>query len=372
MKRLTILFLLCTLLTGCAPRQLEEELLVIALTVDRNEAGDVTVSVKAPRSAASGGDEAGDHYLMVEASGHTFSDALTMLNAATPRPLNFSQSREVIIGERAAKQENFARLLQQIDALPRFRCSAAVIVCKGEATAFSKAQKPYVGTRLSRYTETTLNNYAGKGFTPDTTLCDGVRDLGRGFCDPLFILGAVNDFSAVSPEHDENALDSSAGELPRQSAEAVEVFGAAATDGVCVSGYLTGYEMALLHLMEGHVEALSLRDEQDNVLRVLAARPAEIKVDFSREPLLLSVRVFCEGQYTPGHPVNEAFIAGLLREDITAMLHHLQSLRCDGFGFGCHAVRQFLTVQDWEQAHWREAYCQAAIDVQVELRCMEN
>ena len=371
MKRFISFLLCCALvLSGCSPRQLEEELLVIALTVDRSETGEVTVSVKAPRSAAAGGDD--DSYLMVEASGHTFSDALTMLNAATPRPLNFSQSREVIIGENAACQEDFARLLRQIDALPRFRCSAAVIVCKGRAADFSKAQKPYVGTRLSRYTETSLSNYAGKGFTPKTTLCDAVRDLGYGFSDPLFILGAVNDFSASTPDHDENTLDSLAGELPRRSAETVEVFGAAATDGVCVSGYLTGYEMALLHLMEGHVEALSLRDGQDNAVRVLASRPAGIRVELMREPVLLSVRVFCEGKYSPGHPPDEAFITRQLVQDITAVIRHLQALRCDGFGFGCHAVRQFATVQDWEEARWRDAYCSADVDVQVDLRCMEN
>ena len=371
MKPLTLFLLCCSLiLTGCASRQLEEELLVIALTVDGTESEKVTVSVKAPRSAGTGGDE--DSYLFVEASGHTFSDALTMLHAATPRALNFSQVREVMIGEDAARQDDFARLLKQIDALPRFRCSAPVIVCKGEAKAFSKAQKPYVGTRLSRYTETTLNNYAGKGFTPITTLCDGVRDLGLGFCDPLFILGAVNDFSAASADHDENTLDTLAGDLDRRSAETVEVFGAAATDGVCVSGYLTGYEMALLHLMEGHVEALVLRDGQDNTLHVLASKPAEIEVELSREPVLLSVRVFCNGQYKPGHPVDEAFIARQLRQDIAAVIRHLQVLRCDGLGFGCQAVRHCATVQDWEQVHWRDAYCHADLDIQIDLRCMEN
>ena len=368
-QRLFILLCCAVLLSGCASRQLEEELLVIALTVDSDEAGNMTVSAKAPRNAASG-DNGENSYLMIEASGKSFSDAVTMLNAATPRPLNFSQSREVIIGENVARQDGFARLLQQIDALPRFRCSAAVIVCKGEARAFSKAQKPYLGTRLSRYTETTLSNYAGKGFTPKTSLCDGVRDLGRGFSDPLFILGAVNDFSDASPG--ENALDTQAGNLPRKSAEAVEVFGAAATDGVRVSGYLTGYEMALLHLIEGHVEALSMRDSAGNALRLAAQRPAEIRVDLRREPVLLSVRVFCEGEYTPGHPPDEENVASRLQADIAAVIAHLQRLRCDGIGFGKVAVRQFLTVQAWEETRWRDAYCQAETDVQVVLRCRES
>ncbi|MBR0407682.1 MAG: hypothetical protein IJI53_06570 [Clostridia bacterium] len=368
-KRFLCFFLCAILLSGCTSRQLEEELLVIVLTVDQSENGVVTVSAKAPRNAAQGSE--GDSYLLVEASGASFSDAVSLLNAATPRPLNFSQTREVIIGERASRQSGFALLLQQINALPRFRCSAAVIVCKGEAAAFSKAQKPYLGTRLSRYTETTLNNYAGKGFTPNTSLCEGVRDLGYGFCDPLFILGAVNDFSSAAPEQS-NTLNSQAGELPRKSAETVEVFGAAATDGVSVSGYLSGYEMALLHLMEGHVEALTITCADGASLRVVARRPAEVRVDFSRNPILLSVRVFCEAQYAPGHPPNGEQVKARLKNDLSALIAHLQSLRCDGFGFGRAAVRQFPTIQDWEQIGWRDAYCQAETDVAIELRCTEN
>ena len=116
MKRLLPFALRCLLfLAGGAPRQLEEELLVIVLTVDRLETGDVTVSVKAPRNASGEGDN--DRYLTVEATGCSFSDAVTMLNAATPRPVNFSQVREVIIGESAAKQEDFARLFQGAKAV---------------------------------------------------------------------------------------------------------------------------------------------------------------------------------------------------------------------------------------------------------------
>ena len=372
MKQMLCLLLSCLLLlTGCASRQLEEELLVIVLTVDRLSENNVAVSVKAPRNGpGEGGDD--DKYLTVEATGKSFSDALTMLNAATPRPLSFSQVREVIIGEAAAVQDDFAHLLRQIDALPRFRCSAAVIVCKGEAREFSKAQKPYLGTRLSRYAETTLSNYAGKGFTPKTTLCDGVRDLGFGFSDPLFILGAVNDFSEEAPDDNEKTLDREAGGLPRKSAEAVEVFGAAATDGVKVSGFLTGYEIALLHLMDGHVEALSLRDQEGNAVRVTALRPAEIQVDLKQHPIRLSLRVFCEGQHSPGSSPDAKALQSQIQKDIAALISHLQALRCDGVGFGKTAVRQCLTVQGWESLGWREAYCNAIAKVQVVFALRES
>ena len=203
MKRLLcFLLVLCCSFSGCAGRNVEEELLVIVLAIDRMEQGSVTVAVKVPANTAAAGDSSGTSdsqagYLQLEATGHSFTDAVSMLNATTPRRLNFSRVREVVIGDEAARQRDFAKLLTQIDALPRFRCSAAVIICRGSALEFAKNQKPIVGMRLSRYAENTLANYAGKGFTPDTDLCAGRRDLDGGFRDPLFILGAVNDFSGA-------------------------------------------------------------------------------------------------------------------------------------------------------------------------------
>ena len=364
------LLLLCLALSGCSTRPLEEELLVIVLAVDQSETQEVLISIKVPGSASGGPqeDEEGG-YRHLEARGRSFPEAVTMLNAITPRPINFSQTREIIIGERMARQPDFAQLLRQIDALPRFRCSAAVIICRGEASAFAKAQKPFFGARLSRYAEATLVNYAGKGFTPKTTLCDGVRDLGYGYRDPLFILGAVNDFSG---EEENKGLKTQAGALPRKSAEAVEMFGAAATDGVCVRGYLSGYEMALLHLMEGHVEALSVQDTKGVPVRVTARRPAALSVDLSARPARLTAQVYCEALYPPGESFDEPGLSQLLREDMEAVLRRMQAMGCDGAGFAGAAVRQFSTVQAWEGLNWRQVYAQAEVTVQVELTCREK
>ena len=207
MKRcIPLLLISCLLLCGCADRQVEEELLVIVLAIDQADSGKVSVAVKVPaNSSAAGGGSGGQEqdqagYMQLEATGQSFSDAVSMLNATTPRQLNFSQVREIVIGEAAAKQPDFGPLLQQIDALPRFRCSAAVIICRGSALSFSEKQKPYVGMRLSRYAENTLANYAGKGFTPSTDLCSGVRDFRYSAPTPLgpHTLCAENDAASTS------------------------------------------------------------------------------------------------------------------------------------------------------------------------------
>ena len=376
MKQLLCLLLFaCFLFAGCASRNVEEELLVIVLAIDRTEQGDVTVAVKVPaNTAAAGGGEgnAGSSagYLQLEATAHSFAEAVSVLNATTPRRLNFSQVRETVIGERASRQRDFSRLLSQIDALPRFRCSSAVIICRGSALEFEKNQKPILGMRLSRYAENTLSNYAGKGYTPATDLCAGLRDLGGGFRDPLFILGAVNDFSGANAPANENALSAEAGALPRKSLEAVEMFGAAATDGVCVCGYLTGYEMALVHLIEGHVEALTV--QVDGVpLHITASSPAALDVDLSACPALLRIDLCCEAQGPPGEKVDEQKVQARLQQDILSLITRLQALRCDGLGFGQAAVRRFLTVQAWEAFGWRGVYTSAQVEVCVKVQCRD-
>ena len=362
------------LCTACGGKKLEDELLVIVLAVDRSAEGDYAVAVKAPRNAAANSvqDDGQGGYLILEARGHTFSDAASMLNAVTPRQLNYSQVREIVIGREAAIREDFAALLRQINAMPRLRCSAALVVCKEKALDFIQAQKPYVGLRLSRYTEATVSNYAGKGFTPATTLCDGVRDMGCGYMDPLMILGAMNPFSKDAEMNPENPLDDTAGSLPRKSGEQVELFGAAATDGTRVTGYLTGYEMALIHLIGGHVEALVIRDEAEKPLQILAGGPARLQADLSVRPARLSLSLSCEIQHLPGEAPRESAVAARLQSDILAMLRHMQSLGCDGLGFGYIAARQFLTIGQWESIGWKRLYGDAQFSVEIQARFTQN
>ena len=369
-----LVLLLSFPLTGCTSRQLEEELLVIVLAVDKTPEGSVCLAVKAPRNAkgdTSSNSSGHPSDIMLEATGRGFSDAAALLNATTPRQLNFSQIREIVIGQAAAQNSDFGALLRQIDGLPRLRCSATVIICQGEARALISEQKPYVGLRLSRYAETTLSHYAGKGFTPITSLCEGVRDLGSGFRDPLFVYGALNDFSTSHPDQD-NVLDAAPGSLPRKSGDRVELFGAAVTDGDHVSGFLTGYEMGLVHLLQGNEKSLTIRQETDLPLSLQAAYPAALTVDLSARPAVLRVSLTCEVRYPPGHPPDEGALYDRLTDDLRALIVRLQSLRCDGLGFGAAAVRSFWSVQEWERLSWRAVYCNAQVEIFLKLRMREG
>lgn len=368
---------MCLFLSGCVSRDMEEQLPVIILGVDRTEDSSIRISVKVPSNSASGGGEqaaAGGEqmgYLLLEATGKRFPDAVNLLRATTPRTLNFSQTREVVFGEKAAMGENFSTLLYSVYSLPRMRSQAALIICRDQAYDFTKEQKPYVGSRLSRYVDTTLRNYAGKGFVPTTTLGQAVRDLGYGFSDALLIYGSVNQFDQSQSPSKGNVLDVQAGNMPRKSVNAIELFGAATTNGVQVSGVLTGYEMALVHLLQGNAQSLDVQTEDQPAVPVFARVPATLSVDLDTTPITLKVQLLCEGRYYPGYiPETDPLIRTLTR-DLKDMIAHLQQLRCDGLGFGNLAARQCLTVSDWENLHFRELYAQAQVDIQVQLQLRE-
>lgn len=383
-KCLALLMLLCLLLSGCMSRDLEEQLLVIVLGIDETAEDFTRITVKVPSNsdsgssppstsegdAASGGEQMG--YLLLEATGREFSDAVNLLHATTPRTLNFSQTREVVIGEKAAKSAGFMRLLHDIYALPRMRAQAALVICKDDANTFATEQKPYVGMRLSRYVETSLSNYAGKGFVPNITLGEGLRDLGYGFKDPLLIYAAVNDYKKSQSPDTQNVLDANAGTLPRKSVSPVEFFGAAATDGVSVSGVLTGYEMALIHLLQGDVQSLNIQTESRTPVPIFARLPATLEVDLSTSPATLHIFMACEAHYSAGLSLDAGALADILKTDIEKTVSHLQAMRCDGIGFGNLAVRQFSTAEKWAALSWRDIYCAARVHARVTVQLREN
>ncbi len=380
-RRLLALFLiLCALaVSGCGKQGLESQLLVIILGIDQSEKG-VRLTVKAPSNASSesssssqssesGGDQKG--YLMLEATGRDFVEALSILNAATPRTLNFSQTREIVIGIKAAQQDDFVTLLESLATLPRIRDHAMIIIVNGEAYDFADSHKPYLGVRLSTYIETTLDNYEDKGFIPNTSLFEAHRDFAYGYIDPLLICGGVNQFKSDPSEIKEQPENLEAGKMPRKSVNAVEMLGAAATDGVRVSGILTGYEMALVNLVGGHVEALEVK-LSDFYVTVTPRYAADLKVDLSGEKAVLRVKLTLDINQAPGRKIDTEELIALLEADLKKTIQKLQQFKCDGIGFGNIAVRQFFTIADWEKLDWRTTYAKADIDISITTHITER
>ena len=176
MRRLCIaalLALLLPLLSGCTDgMELEEHAFALAMAVDRTPAGQIRLSVQllsgggatdegGGQSGGSGGESDGEGaklsqngYLIVSATGEDYPHALSLMTASVPRKLSLSHLRVVVISEEIARTDAFYPLLMQLQASCEAEESAYLVISQGDARELVASQRPYIGSRLSRYLET--------------------------------------------------------------------------------------------------------------------------------------------------------------------------------------------------------------------------
>ena len=373
MKRLALFALCCAalLLTGCGGTELETQVLVISMGVDMEESGAVTLSMKVPSITGSGAskeDQPGgkEDYLLLSGRGADWHNALETLKATTPRSLNYSQVREIVLSESLARSTRFRELLESVYTLPRMRAMAVVVVCSGKAEEFLDKQKNYIGKRLSKYLDATLRHYATQGFVPETTLSETVRDLSYGYHDPLLLYGALNDFKQETPPKGE-PMDQLAGALARKSVNPIDLTGAAVTDGSRVRGLLTGHEMELVNLLRGSLREMSFLTETGYVtLRPDGGGSLSVRDE------ALHIQVSVAASRTSEGMTDADGVRRLLESELVTLVRKLQSMDSDALGFADHVIRRFSTVAQWEEYGWKQRYPTLDVTVEASVRMVQT
>ena len=345
MKRLLLLGL-CLCLTGCSHTYLERQIYPICLSLDMLDDGRYQVGLQAPQSANGGS----TGYDVLSAAGETPMDALRVLAASIPYPLNFSQIRLCLISYELASQQPLLPLLRGLFQLPTMRPNAYVMTAMGSALEVMTAQKPDLGMRLSTHLNLLFERLRREQTLPDSTLSTCVRELGDGRSDFLLCLCAVNtrlqsdkpDQQPVQPGGDaggasaafaagepwSNALlpdDILAGMMPRTSLNPVEYVGSAAVSEGRVCGVLTARETQLAVRV---LHSAKLRTAVKGGLQLQVILPRSGELDG------------CEGE-------------------ITALIRRLQAMGSDALTFGRIASMAFATDAAWQAYDFRALYPQA-------------
>ncbi len=369
-----LLICMCLVLSGCADG-LSKSLMVITLGVDLDENG-YTLTIKAPNYGATGGGgdqtqqggQSGqeENYFNLSVTGTTWEHAMSLLHAATPRVMRFGQLREVIISLDAATSGQLQSILTQVDILQNVRTHAKVIICRGTAQEFLKNQKSAIGKRLSTYLDVTLDSLREKGYIPTATLSALLRDLGSSWRDPLIAFAAFAGESAqggdTAPE--DRPVDLLPGTLPVEGSSMGEYAGALAMGSTGDFALLTGYEVQLYHLMTGKALSMAMGvDGEYFDVRPRGKSRLTIAKKNGQEALMLHLPVTVEYSAFRDAPTQD--IAGHIEREAEMLIRKLQAASCDALGYGCVAVREYLTLFDWAQSGWDSRY--KAADVQVEV-----
>jgi len=340
MKKLLLLLCLFTL-TGCSHTYLERQIYPICLSVDITDDAQYRVGLQAPQSGSTGSTS----YDVLSASGDTPMDALRILAASTPYPLNFSQLRLCLIGYDAASTQPLRPLLRQLLELPTMRPNAYVMVALGDAEAVMSAQKPDFNMRLSTHLNLLFERLHREKTLPDSTLSYCVRELTDGRADLLLCVCAVNAQLTQQPQ------PSAPPEEPGQSAQAFAV-GEPWTDALLPDGLVAGMlprsgqnpveYLGAAAVSRGRVCGLLTASETQLALRVLDE--AKIRTAIDGERVQLQILTSPESELHRLHP------------EILQLAQKLQVMGSDVLRFGTDASRQFLTDNAWESFRFRERY----------------
>lgn len=360
-----LLTLVCLTFSSCGYPPTERQTFPICLTLDLTKDGKIQFGIQAPQNGQASDGGAAPAYNILSATGDTTMDALRILAASTPYPLNFCQLRLLIIGYELAATTELRGLLRELEQLPTMRPNAFVMVALGNALKVMDAQKPDFGMRLSTHLNLLFERLLEEDMLPDSTLSACVRELGENRIDLLLSICALN--SQLVPEEQKQSegggesggggsggsggsgQDSKsafavgqvwsmdllpdeliAGMLPRTSNNPIEYLGCATVSDGRVSGLLNARDTQL-------------------VLHALRQAKRKVAIEGDRVQLQIWVK---EDEHLYEN-----------RDLLLQAVKRLQLLDCDALGFGGESAHSFYLNAEWEALDFRRKYEDAEVVV---------
>jgi hypothetical protein len=262
-------------------------------------------------------------------------------------------------------------IIHQISRIDGIRSQAALCVCPDRATDVLEAQKAVIGTRLSRYIDTTEETAIREGYIPDSTLIRTRTRMHGGYQDALLAVCALNPNGDNDEKQQENAtqasaqaLDTTAGSDTHTTGKAIQWLGAAAMDDGTIAGYLTGFETMLCHFLTGEIGTLPYQTD-DGVVSLTPRYGPKLSVLNNGDRLTLYVHADLNLLPKLGAEVDLDALQASFTQSIRALIEKLQSMGTDALGFGSKAVRQFQTLDAWQDSSWKQHYRAANLSIDV-------
>ena len=386
-----MLLMLLLLLSGCTGGQeIESSLFVIAMAVDAAPEGNLTITVKAlsgtqdsaaSDSAEGQSDSSGESgaqsrleqtepgYIVLSATAPSCLRALGLLGATTPRTVNLSQLREVVVSQTLAETDATLSILKEIHAIYRANDEAVVVVTPDNAGDFIRRQRAVLGLRLSKYLEVLFEHYEQLDvIPPNPNLSAVIAAMESGMTDAAAVYAAGNDFDAPLLLQGESDLDRLPGHLPRTAPAPNEYMGAALFSGPRMTGTLTGSEVGLLCLMTGKASTrVSVIDGAQYKTRLQTRVRRRIDPDGALfVALRLTFTLSAGVQQRTGEE-----IAAQLEQDCVNVLQKLQAASCDAVGFGRIRVKSFPDIPSWERANWAAQYETLPVRVTADVKILQ-
>ena len=357
----------CFALSGCAFRaEVENQAYVLILGIERREDGLLELTARVPKigESSNGNKEGGaaSPYQTFSARGTNWVNALENLQWITPRELNLSHIKLMIVSDTLASEADFSRLIREIAETPHLYTTAHFAVCDGEVSAFVDAMQPVIGTRLSSDVDAAMRHYAAHGYIPESLFAEVCCVSGSFYSDSV----AARCFAGDIEETKAAAIivpDDASADTPKESPQRFGGCFVFRQGTLALS--LDMRETQLLGLVLGNADSLELeRDGVPCALR-LEGKPS-LAVDIRNHTVVarLEMRFSCL-EVLDGDVA--AALSNQLEAEFEALIRRCQAAHVEPFGFAAAAARRFLTDADWMAFDWRSRFAQSTVNVDISV-----
>lgn len=408
-KRILILlyavFISATAMTGCFDvHEIDDQIYALSVGVDKGTYSKVRLTVQYPTyksSGDSGGSsqkdpsgsigknaQSGSNVATVEAP--TMLEAVDLLNTAVPRRISLMHTKWYIFSEEFAR-EGIDPYISGLERFRETRGSSAIVVTRGSAEDFIKANESTIGDSLSKAIELHLMQSSTNGFFPDVRFTDFYMALFSSYKSPIALYGGVSD---LEPPYDLPVNPSSMigrenlipGELPRSGVSKIELSGLAVFDGGKMVGSMDAHEASCYMMIMGKYNSgrFSIPDkynpERAIIFDIHKSREPRIKAYFKGGKPIIDVNVKLESEiYAIQSRIDyeelshQAELENQIKEYILDCMQKTikksqKEFKADIFGFGEHVAGNFSTIGEWESYNWLSHYSEADINVTVEVK----
>lgn len=399
---------------------------VIALGIDSSENDNLKVTFQFTKSSTISDQGSSEEDLTIEntVEASSIENAINLMNAYMGKPLSLSHCKIIVFSEEIARNDISTQIYSLINN-EEIRPTANIVVSKCSAKDYISNSKPILDKLSTRYYETFFVSSNFTGFTADLTIGDFYNKLVCTTCNPVTILGNIEEDSSEGNESSQNKdSESSSSSSSEESSSEKDTTNTtpntqAATDDSnknsssennsnitadknSISGQKTSKNFGTAVFKQGRLvgelstlENIShlLVDNNIGSFIVTVKNPTsnnsyidislsqykdtKVNVDIHSGAPYISVEVFVSGKiltldensnYTEESTLNavKESVSSYLEDTISSYLYKTsKDFESDIDSFGKKALKYFLTYQDWLDFNWSSKYKDTFFDVTV-------
>lgn len=316
---------------------------------------------------------------------------VAILNNSVSKILNFMHMKAIIISEKMAQKEEVGEIVAGFMRYRQIRGTTNIIICKGTAQEFIKALKPYQGNLITETIDELIKVSSNTGFITDFTFRDMYDRIKLPLTQFLGTYGAVNEGKNLKDDGHGPGFtgykipgDYLAGEAPLKGGPKVELCGSAVFYEGKMVGTLTGFETQMVRLVYGTLKrvAFTIQDPlSPNMyipIEIKEFEKPKVRIDLSSDRPKIQLDIKLEGDITsiPSrihyedikyNKILEQTFEQFIKSGLERTFQKGQELKADIFDFGTTALKQFLTIPQWEEYKWGEKFVEAELDARVDF-----